>query len=38
MSNNLLRHLIAHTVAELTDMEVVFGKTKLVKLLYLMDL
>ncbi len=37
MSNNLLRHLIAHTVAELTDMDVGFGKTKLVKLLYLMD-
>ena len=33
----LLRSLIAHTVVELRDMDVGFGTTKLVKLLYLMD-
>ena len=37
MNNQLLRHLISHTVTELTDMGAGFGKTKLVKLLYLMD-
>ena len=37
MDNQLLRHLIAHVVTELTDMSVGFGKTKLVKLLYLID-
>ncbi len=33
----LLHNLIAHVVTELADMEVGFGKTKLVKLLYLID-
>ena len=37
MNNPLLHHLIAHVVMKLTDMGVGFGKTKLVKLLYLMD-
>ena len=37
MNNQLLRHLIAHTITELADMGAGFGKTKLVKLLYLMD-
>ncbi len=37
MNNHLLRHLIAHVVMKLTDMGVGLGKTKMVKLLYLMD-
>lgn len=37
MNNRLLGQLIAHVVMKLTDMGVGFGKTKLVKLLYLMD-
>ena len=37
MTDHLLRHLIAHVITELTDMNVGFGKTKLIKLLYLID-
>ena len=37
MVNRLLRNLIAHTVSQLADMDTGFGKTKLVKLLYLID-
>ena len=37
MTNNLLRELIAHVITELIDRSVGFGKTKLIKLLYLMD-
>ncbi|MCY4653096.1 MAG: Panacea domain-containing protein [Dehalococcoidia bacterium] len=37
MANRLLRNLIAHTVNQLADMDTGFGKTKLVKLLYLID-
>lgn len=37
MTNQLLRQLITHTITELVDMDAGFGKTKLVKLLYLMD-
>ncbi len=37
MNNHLLHHLIAHVIMKLNDMGVGFGKTKLVKLLYLMD-
>ena len=37
MNNHLLCHLITHVIMKLTDMGVGFGKTKLVKLLYLMD-
>ena len=37
MNNHLLRHLIAHVIMKLDDMAVGFGKTKLVKLLYLID-
>lgn len=37
MNNHLLRHLIPHVIVKLTDMGVGFGKTKLVKLLYLID-
>ena len=37
MNNHLLRHLITHVIAQLTDAGVGFGKTKLVKLLYLID-
>ena len=37
MNNHLLCHLITHVITKLTDMGVGFGKTKLVKLLYLMD-
>ena len=33
-----IRKLIAYVISKLTDMEVSFGKTKLVKLLYLIDL
>ena len=37
MTDHLLRNLIAHVITELTDMSASFGKTKLVKLLYLID-
>ena len=37
MATHLLRSLIAHVITELTDMDVGFGKTRLVKLLYLID-
>ena len=37
MTTNVLRHLIAHVITELADLGVGFGKTKLVKLLYLID-
>ncbi len=37
MTVHLLRHLISHIITELTDMNVGFGKTKLIKLLYLVD-
>ena len=37
MASQLLRHLITHLVVELRDMDAGFGKTKLVKLLYLID-
>ena len=37
MNNHLLRHLIAHVIMKLSDMSVGFGKTKMVKLLYLID-
>ncbi len=37
MTNQLLYNLIAHIVCQLGDMGVGFGKTKLVKLLYLID-
>ena len=37
MTNHLLRHLIAYVIIGLFDMSVGFGKTKLVKLLYLID-
>lgn len=37
MTNRLLYNLIAHTVTQLADMGAGFGKTKLVKLLYLID-
>ena len=37
MNKYLLRHLIAHVVMKLNDMGAGFGKTKLVKMLYLMD-
>ncbi len=33
-----IRNLIAYVISKLTDMEASFGKTKLVKLLYLIDL
>ena len=37
MADRLLHNLIAHTVSQLADMDTGFGKTKLVKLLYLID-
>ena len=37
MSNPVLNNLIVHTIAKLVDMQAVFAKTKLVKLLYLVD-
>ena len=37
MNNHLLHHLIAHVIVKLNDLGIGFGKTKLVKLLYLMD-
>ena len=37
MTHSILNDLIIHTVARLADMEAKFGKTKLVKLLYLVD-
>ena len=37
MNNHLLRHLIAHVIMKLNDTGIGFGKTKLVKLLYLID-
>ena len=37
MTHSILNDLITHTVAWLADMDVSFGKTKLVKLLYLID-
>lgn len=37
MSNLVLNSLITHIVAELADMGIGFGKTKLVKLIYLAD-
>ena len=37
MSNPILNNLIAHTITKLVDMQAEFAKTKLVKLLYLVD-
>ena len=37
MTSSILNDLIAHTIVQLADMQVGFGKTKLVKLLYLVD-
>ena len=37
MTTHLLRNLIAHIITELNDKNVGFGKTKLVKLIYLID-
>ena len=37
MTTHLLRNLIAHVITELADMDAGFGKTRLVKLLYLID-
>ena len=37
MASQLLRDLIAHVISELGELDASFGKTKLVKLLYLID-
>ena len=37
MADRILHNLITHTVSQLADMDTGFGKTKLVKLLYLID-